>query len=340
MQPYEPEGENGMTASGRSATSDAFATLDGEPHVCLRDVDRLAPFLMNVVSNGDVWIFAGSNTALTAGRRNPDCALFPYRTVDKLLRLPHASGVTCLLWVARGAEQVLWEPWRQEPLPAESSRHLYKHEFGTSVVFEETHHGLALRLRWRLEASEEFGLVRHARLANIGAAGAKIRSLDGWHHLLPPGVGQETYSRYSYLAAAYMRHELLSDVGLAIYTLNAAISDRAEPAESLRTSCAWSLGHRRPVRLLSERQVGAFRAGGGVEQETEIRGDFGAYLVSDEFELAPGESHEWFTVADIGLDHRALVNLRQLAPIQGVVLLERLGEPERTGKGLIVSVRR
>jgi len=34
------------------------------------------------------------------------------------------------------------------------------------------------------------------------------------------------------------------------------------------------------------------------------------------------------------------VNLRQVAPIQGVVLFERLGEPERTGKGLIVSVHR
>jgi len=36
----------------------------------------------------------------------------------------------------------------------------------------------------------------------------------------------------------------------------------------------------------------------------------------------------------------ARVNLRQIAPIQAVVLLERLGERERTGKGLIVSVRR
>lgn len=36
----------------------------------------------------------------------------------------------------------------------------------------------------------------------------------------------------------------------------------------------------------------------------------GAYLVADEFELSPGETHEWFTVADMGLDHRALVKLQ------------------------------
>ncbi len=280
--------------------------MNGEPYLCIRDVDELAPFLMNVVSNGDVWIFAGSNTALTAGRRNPDCALFPYQTADKLLRLPHGSGVTCLLRIG----ETLWEPWRESPRPADVARNLYKHECGTSIVFEETHHALGLRMRWRLEASEEFGLVRHCTLKNVSTGWVNVRSLDGWHHLLPHGVSQETYARYSYLAAAYMRHELVADVGLGIYTLNAAISDRAEPAESLHASCAWSLGHRQPVRLLSERQVAAFRAGDAVSDESEIRGDFGAYLVVDEFELSPGETREWFTVADMGLDHRALVKLQ------------------------------
>ena len=127
---------------------DGFTTLDGEPHCCIRDVDRLPPFLMNVVSNGNVWSFVGSNTAITAGRRNPDCALFPYQTADKLLRLPQASGVTCLMRVG----EVLWEPWCASPRPAECSRHLYKHECGTSVVFEETHHVLGLRLAVAVEA--------------------------------------------------------------------------------------------------------------------------------------------------------------------------------------------
>jgi len=285
---------------------DGLTTLDGEPHFCISDVDRLAPFLMNVVSNGNLWSFVGSNTAITAGRRNPDGALFPYQTADKLLSLPQASGVKCLLRVGAA----LWEPWSASPRPAECSRHLYKHECGTSVVFEETNPGLGLRLRWRLGASEEFGLVRHCLLENVGSSRVEVQSLDGWHQLLPSGVTQETYARFSYLAAAYMRHELLASVGLGVYTLNAAISDRTEPAEVLRAACAWSLGHRQPVRLLSARQVPAFRATGAVREETEIRGDFGAYLVADEFALSPGEVHEWFVVADTGLDHRALVDLR------------------------------
>lgn len=246
---------------------DGLTTLDGEPHFCISDVDRLAPFLMNVVSNGNLWSFVGSNTAITAGRRNPDGALFPYQTADKLLGLPQASGVKCLLRVGAA----LWEPWSASPRPAGCSRHLYKHEYGTSVVFEETNPGLGLRLRWRLGASEEFGLVRHCLLENVGSSRVEVQSLDGWHQLLPSGVTQETYARFSYLAVAYMRHELLASVGLGVYTLNAAISDRTEPAEVLRAACAWSLGHRQPVRLLSARQVPAFCATGAVREETEIR---------------------------------------------------------------------
>lgn len=312
-----------MKQAPQITPKDGLTTLAGEPHFCIHNVDRLAPFLMNVVSNGNVWSFVGSNTAITAGRRNPDCALFPYQTADKLLRLPEASGMMSLLHVG----EALWEPWCASARPAECSRHLYKHECGTSVVFEETNHVLGLRLRWRLGASEEFGLVRHCTLENIGSARVSVRSLDGWHQLLPSGVAQDTYSRFSYLAAAYMRHELLASAGLGIYTLNAAISDRTEPAEVLRAACAWSLGHRRPVRLLSERQVAVFRAGGEVREETEIRGDFGAYLVADEFELPPGETHEWHFVADTGLDHRALVDLAQ-----------RLAAPEELRRSLSESL--
>jgi len=169
--------------------------------------------------------------------------------------------------------------------------------------------------------------VRHCTLENIGVSRVGVQSLDGWHQLLPSGVTQETYARFSYLAAAYMRHELLASAGLGIYTLNAAISDRTEPAEVLRASCAWSLGHRQPVRLLSEWQVAAFRTGAAMREETEIRGDFGAYLVADEFALAPGQAHEWFVVADIGLDHRALVDLGH-----------RLAAPEELRRSLLESL--
>jgi hypothetical protein len=136
-----------------------------------------------------------------------------------------------------------------------------------------------------------------------------LRILDGWTHLLPAGVTQETYSRFSYLAAAYMRHESVADRGLGIYTLNCGITDRAEPCESLRAACAWSLGLENPVLMLSDRQVATFRQGGHPSAETEARGVFGAHLVTAGIVLEPEGSHRWQLVADTGLDHSALARL-------------------------------
>ncbi|MES2657903.1 MAG: hypothetical protein V4689_04755 [Verrucomicrobiota bacterium] len=286
--------------------TDGHVILDGQPYLCIRNIDRMAPFLMNVVSDSDLWLFVASNTGFTAGRRDPDHAFFPYQTADKLLQQPKASGVCSLLEV----DGELWEPWSPSTHTAEITRNLYKHATGSSVRFEEIHHRLQLRFCWTLASGATFGLIRSCQLENLGNARRQVRILDGWHQLLPPGVSQETYSRYSYLAAAYMRHEFLPDCGLGIFTLNSGISDRAEPCESLRVSVAWSLGLENPVVLLSDRQVGDFRNGREVTPEEEVRGEFGAYLVASRTEIAPGKSHNWFLAADGGLDHADVVRLR------------------------------
>ncbi|MDZ7723060.1 MAG: hypothetical protein U5R06_09720 [candidate division KSB1 bacterium] len=46
--------------------------------------DQMRPFFMNIVSDSDLWMFISSNGALTAGRRDPDHALFPYYTDDRI----------------------------------------------------------------------------------------------------------------------------------------------------------------------------------------------------------------------------------------------------------------
>jgi hypothetical protein len=302
--------------------------IGGEPYVCIRNVDGLKPFLMSVVSNTDHWLFVGSNTAITAGRVDPDNALFPYLTADKMLDNPHGCGPLSLFLVERkGGDKALWAPWQQEGRAYALTRNLYKHAFGTSVIFEEINHTLGLRFVWSLAASEQYGLVRRCELENIGGKKVTVRYLDGWHLLLPPGVSQELFSRYSFLAAAYMRHECLSQQTLGIYTLNSRISDRAEPSESLRATVSWSLGHKDPAVLVSNRQIEAFRRGEKVETETEVRGEFGAYLAADEVVLGSGKTHDWLTVADNGLDHRAIVNLRN-----------QLNDPKKLKAALIASL--
>jgi len=308
-----------------------YITIDGEPYTAIFDVDRLSSFMMSVVSNTDIWLFAGSNSGFTAGRVDPDRAIFPYRTADKILRDPCSSGCMSAFLVGRGERSgeppMLWAPWRPGPHSYKISRNLYKHAFGTKVIFEEINHCLDLRLRWSLATSEHFGLVRHCSLENTGAESVSMRYLDGWLQLLPPGVNQEMFARYSYLATAYMRHECLREQALGIYTLNSGISDRPEPSEALRATCAWSLGHKNPTILLSERQAVAFQHGAKVQAEHEIRGEFGSYLVEGSMEIAPGESRDWFTVIDTGLDHAAIVNLRN-----------QLNDPDALKEKLIASL--
>jgi hypothetical protein len=306
-------------ATEKPTAEHEFVTLDGQRYACIRDVDRLEPFLMSIAGDSDAWLFVGSNSPFTSGRIDPDGAMFPYETVDKLLRHPDGSGALSAFRVRRGGSPaVLWEPWRSDRLDSSISRNLYKHILGTTVLFEETHHELGLRFRWSLATTARFGLVRQALLENIGGDPLSIDYLDGFHMILPAGLGEESYGRLSYLAAAYMRHELLPDVPLGIYTLNSAIEDRPLPYESLRATAAWSVGHPRPAVSLSAAAVRRFGAGQPSRVERELRGELGAYLVADHIDLEPGGRHGWFTVADTRLDHARLIELR-----------DELAEPDR-----------
>ncbi len=287
-----------------------FVTLDGERYARLGDVDAMPPFLMSVVTDSDVWLFVGSNGAFTAGRRDPDHGLFPSQTADKILRDPDASGARATFLVTRGGSQTLWEPWRGAAGLRSVQRNLYKRVDGTAVVFEEIAEDLGLRFRWSLSACEAFGVVRHAVIDELAGEDVEVRYLDGWHDLIPPGVDRDLYARLSYLAVAYMRHERVEATPLALYTLNAPISDRPEPSESLRVAAAWAVGHPPGSHvLLDDAQTETFRRGGPVASTPEVRGTMGAYLAAGAFDLRAHGSRDWYTVADTGLDHSAVLEL-------------------------------
>jgi hypothetical protein len=287
-----------------------FVTREGERYALIRNVDRLDPFLMSIVGDSDVWLFVGSNSPFTAGRVDADGAMFPYQTVDKLLRHDDSCGAVSAFRVARGgAAPMLWEPWRPDNRGLRISRNLYKHVLDTSVVFEETNHDLGLRFTWSLSTCDRFGLVRNAVLENTGPDPVRVDYLDGFQMLLPPGVGEQTYARLSYLAGGYMIHEVLRDVPLAIFALNSAINDRPMPYESLRAGCAWSVGLDDAVVFLSDHRLGAFRAGGSIQRDLQLRGTIGAYMACGAMNLVPGQKREWFTVADTGMDNAGLVSL-------------------------------
>jgi hypothetical protein len=289
----------------------AFVTRNGVRYGAIIDVDRLEPFLMHLVGNGDVWAYVGSNGPFTAGRVDPDGALFPYVTADKLLRHADESGARTILRV--GPDRTIWEPWTA-PKSDGIRRNLYKRIDSTEIVFEEIEEALGLRLEWSLTTSTRFGVVREVRLVNEGRAPAAVEYLDGWHQIVPPGIGVNMWNQLSYLTTSYGRAEVAGDVPLAVYALNAMITDHPEANESLRSACAWSFGHERPAVLLNSAVVDEFRAGKPLDEirrgARQTRGTIGAYLVAGELRLEPGAIAEWVTVADTRRDAAAIADLR------------------------------
>ena len=65
---------------------------DGELWYEIHRADLMKPFLMTMASDSDHWLYLLSNGGLTAGRINPDNALLPYYTQDKMADMASTSG--------------------------------------------------------------------------------------------------------------------------------------------------------------------------------------------------------------------------------------------------------
>ena len=61
-----------------------FITVCGERFYEITNYDEMQPFFIALASDTDLWMYLSSTGGLTAGRRSPDEALFPYYTDDKI----------------------------------------------------------------------------------------------------------------------------------------------------------------------------------------------------------------------------------------------------------------
>lgn len=274
--------------------------IEGEDFYQIENYDRLRPFFMSIVSSGDHWMFISCTGALTAGRGNPDNALFPYYTDDKIHDAAENTGSKTLLIAHTQGSSRLWEPFSARYRGTYSvRRNLFKSFSGDKLIFEEVNEDLALTFRYGWHTSDRFGFVRRAWLANSGREVVKVRLLDGIQNLMPCGVGSQFQLDKSTLLDAYKRNELLPETGLALFRLSSIPIDRPEPAEALRATTAWSIGFDRSLRLVSSVQVDRFREGEAVHQETDVRAERGAYFIQTELALGPGKNADWVIVADV-----------------------------------------
>ena len=276
----------------------------------IKNVNGMEPFFMNIVSGTDLWTFMSSNGGITAGRRSADWTLFPYETDDRVTASAEQTGSKTL--IRRSGDRRCWEPFsvRSEEV-FRLERNLYKSRIGNSVIFEEVNHDWKLAFRWQWTPGDRYGFQREATLENLGTSEQQLEVLDGLQNVMPCGVPSALQQASSNLVNAYKQTELEPLSGMGMFCLSAIIIDRAEPSEALRCNIVWQTGLEQPAHLLSTAQIPGFRKGMPLHDETEVKGECGAYLLGTIMTLGVDEQKSWTIVADVMKDQTEVVALRE-----------------------------
>ncbi len=285
-----------------------FVTEGDTEWFIIKNYDQLDPFLVTVVTSDDQWMYVSSSGALTAGRRTAELSLFPYETDDRLHR---AGGLTGPLTLVR-VDGELWEPFAVSTPLGEVERSLSKTIAGDRLRFSERNPQLGLTFSYEWTTAGEFGAVRTCQLV-VDSNGPDVEAevLDGLVNILPAGVELSTQQGSSTLVDAYRRSEMEGTTSLALFTMEALVSDKADPAEALQATSVWQVGLDNPTIALSERQVRRFRSGDAIEPEPLATGRKGAYLVAAKVTATPDRPAIWSQVADVGHDHPSVARLRR-----------------------------
>jgi hypothetical protein len=311
LMPHKVEtGERALDGAER----EDFVDWDGRPFIQIAGYDQMAPFLMNVVSAYDLWMYLSSYGGITAGRRNADNAILPYQTEDKLHEAHHYSGPATLISVdGPSPAGIMWEPFQElQGGGDEVSRRLLKNPIGNQVVFEENHQRLELTFAYRWAAADRLGLVRTVRVTNGGSQPRTLAILDGVQRILPWGLSHNLFAMASCLARAYTRVELDPQSRLAVFGLTSAISDDVHPREVLRANVAWCTGLPSHDVLLNSSCLTHFRRRQPLKTCLMMAGQHAGFFVhAPSVTLGPGEHKSWHVVLDCGLDHGELVALKQ-----------------------------
>ncbi|SFI14923.1 hypothetical protein [Halpernia frigidisoli] len=298
-----------MTEENISSVKMSQINIDNEVFFKISNVDEMRPFFMSIVSDSNHWMFISSNGALSAGRKNSELALFPYYTDDKITESAEITGSKTIIKVSKNDEVLIWEPFSIRNHFKNIKRNLYKSFYGNSVIFEEINEDLGLVFKYKWSNSNVYGFVRETELKNISDFDINVSICDGLQNILPAGVGSDLQNSTSNLVDAYKRSELDSASKIGIFALSATIVDKAEPNESLTANIAYSLGFKNSKILLSSTQLQNFRDKKDVSQETDSKGEKGAYFIISDFNLSADETKEWTIVANVNQNISNIVSL-------------------------------
>jgi hypothetical protein len=284
-----------------------FVKMDGEDFYEIRNYDAMSPFFMTLASDSDHWMFISSTGGLSAGRINPESALFPYYTDDKLQESSEFTGSRTIL---RVDGKYLWEPFSDRYAGIyKIERNIFKSIYGNKVIFEEKNLDLGLTFRYGWMNSDRFGWIKKSVLENDSSKLAEIEILDGLQNLLPYGVDRFMQNQFSTLLDGYKKAELIRESFLGLFRLESIPVDKAEPSEALKVTSVWTCGLDTPAFLLSSAQLDRFRRGGEIVEEHESKGVKGAFFVHSLVSLAAAGRQTWYFAAEVNQDAVKINNL-------------------------------
>ena len=296
----------------KSSVSGSFIKVEGETFYKIYNYDLMNPFLISIVSASDPWLYISSNGGLTAGRRNPDNALFPYITDDQLHDINEITGGKTIIKIFDDKKIYLWEPFSERFRGIYSiERNLYKNISGTKIIFEEVNKDLGLIFKYGWTMSNKYGFVKFSEITNNADQKKEIEILDGIQNILPSGINQQIQTEYSTLVDGYKKNELIESLGLGVFSLSSIPSDLAQPSESLTATTVCSTGLNVDKFLLSSRQINSFRKNLPLEEEISTKGIRGAYFINSRFKIKSEQSKDWYIIAEVNQNAGDIVELKK-----------------------------
>ncbi len=303
-------GSNKIVPIPKGGTGE-FVKIKGETFYKINGLGSMPTFFMTVVSSTDQWMFLASNGGLSAGRRNPGCALFPYYTDDKIIDSGEVTGSKSILKILKDNKWYLWEPFTERYRGIyDVTRNIYKNKIGSKVLFEECNHDLQVTFRYSWSFSNKFGFVKTSEVENNSKSGLELEVLDGLRNLLPYGVDLDIQASRSTLVDAYKKNELDKTTGLGVYSLSSMIVDKAEPSEALKATTVWSKGLENSKFLLSSEQLKSYRRGAKLVTENFTKASKACYFIGSKLSLKPKEIKNWIIVSEVSQSNTEVINLK------------------------------
>ena len=287
-----------------------FVILNGEEFYQIKNYDCISPFFISLTSDSDHWMYISSTGGLTAGRKNPNNALFPYYTDDKIHESAETTGSVTIFQICKEGKYYLWEPFsiRYEGI-YKIERNIYKNIVGNKIIFEEKNLDLEVTFQYCWMNTENYGWIKKSTLVNHSQKEREVKILDGLQNVLPYGIDYNIQNRFSTLLDAYKKTELIRDSGMVIFRLESIPVDKAEPNEALKVTTIWTFGLENPLYLVSSRQLDNFRKGKKILEEKEAKGIKGAIFVVSDLLLSNKEHKIWYFISDVNQDSTKVNNL-------------------------------